>query len=125
MIPGPLTSGASALAQAVLRRPLWAALRARVDGRSADGEAMAFAVAMLLATRLIVWVAGMWAIVLFGINPAISAAMDFAHVTTPFGSHTANMLFAPTVRWDSVWYLDIARHGYVSHQATAFFPLMP
>ena len=124
-IPGPPTSEASALAQPRRPRWRWAALRARVEARSADTDAATFAVATLLASRLIVWVAGMWAIVLFGINPAISAAMDFAHVTTPFGSHAANLLFAPTVRWDSVWYLDIARHGYFSHQATAFFPLLP
>ena len=125
VIPGPPASGAEALAQSRRPRSLWAALRARADARSADGEAMAFAVAMLLASRLIVWVAGMWAIVLFGINPAISAAMDFAHVTTPFGSHAANLLFAPTARWDSVWYLEIAHAGYVTRQATAFFPLLP
>jgi hypothetical protein len=104
---------------------VWGAVRERVARRSAEGEATAFAVAMMLASRLIVWVAGMWAIVLFGINPAINSAMDFAHVTTPFPSHAVNLLFAPTARWDSVWYLDIAQHGYFSRQATAFFPLLP
>ncbi len=32
---------------------------------------------------------------------------------------------APAVRWDSIWYLMIAKHGYVSAQATAFYPLYP
>jgi hypothetical protein len=124
-ISGPPASGAAALAQRSLPGSLWALVRARLDARRADDEATAFAVAVLVASRLIVWVAGMWAIVLFGINPALSAAMDFAHVSTPFGSHATNLLFAPTVRWDAVWYLDIAGHGYFSHQATAFFPLLP
>jgi hypothetical protein len=28
-------------------------------------------------------------------------------------------------RWDSVYYLQIAHHGYDTHQSTAFFPLYP
>jgi hypothetical protein len=34
-------------------------------------------------------------------------------------------LFDTFAQWDSVWFLHIARHGYDSRQATAFFPLYP
>ncbi|HWH11564.1 MAG TPA: mannosyltransferase family protein [Solirubrobacteraceae bacterium] len=34
-------------------------------------------------------------------------------------------LAAPFARWDSVWYLTIARHGYTPGPSPAFFPLYP
>ncbi len=36
-----------------------------------------------------------------------------------------NVLAAPAVRWDSIHYLDIARHGYSSATQTVFYPLYP
>lgn len=115
-----LLAGAPAGAALLISRPIRAGLRISVDR-----PAVVSAGAALLVSRMVVWVAGLWAIVLFGINPSLNAAMDFAHVTTPFGSHWANLLFAPAMRWDSVWYLQIAQSGYGSHQAAAFFPLLP
>jgi hypothetical protein len=115
--PGP--AGAFAFGAA---RPLVGALRL---APSAVSDAGLQAGAALLVSRMLVWVAGLWAIVLFGVNPALNAAMDFAHVTTPFDSHAANLMFAPTIRWDSVWYLYVAHSGYTSQQTTAFFPLLP
>lgn len=43
-------------------------------------------------------------------------------------SHTAvtpRALALHWERWDALWYLGIAQHGYASAQATAFFPLYP
>jgi mannosyltransferase PIG-V len=34
-------------------------------------------------------------------------------------------LLAPAARWDSVWYLRIADHGYLEPSYTNFFPLFP
>jgi Mannosyltransferase (PIG-V) len=34
-------------------------------------------------------------------------------------------LFDTFAQWDATWFLHIARHGYDSEQATAFFPLYP
>jgi hypothetical protein len=34
-------------------------------------------------------------------------------------------LFDTFAQWDSVWFLHIARHGYDSKEATAFFPFYP
>ena len=36
-----------------------------------------------------------------------------------------NVLAAPAVRWDSVWYVQIAEHGYRALGPTAFFPFYP
>ncbi len=44
-------------------------------------------------------------------------------VTTHLG-RTANVLLAPALRFDAVWYLTIARHGYATVDPH-FFPLYP
>ncbi len=79
----------------------------------------------VLGSRLLVWAAALWAIVLFGVNRAVSGPLDPASLTSPFGPAAANLLVAPAARYDSVWYLAIAHWGYGSHQAMAFFPLYP
>jgi hypothetical protein len=76
------------------------------------------------SSRLVVLLSGMFAVVQFGLSPGYSG-FDQAGLTTPFG-YFGNLLAAPFARWDSVWYLTIARFGY-QHQLgrTAFFPLYP
>lgn len=37
----------------------------------------------------------------------------------------SDLVFGTFARWDSVWFLHIAEHGYDSEQITAFFPLYP
>jgi len=49
---------------------------------------------------------------------------DAFAVTTPFGDF-GNKLVAPAARWDAVWFLQIADHGYVLPPATQFYPLYP
>lgn len=49
---------------------------------------------------------------------------DPLHSTAPFG-HLGNSLVAPAARWDAIWYLLIADHGYVTRLATEFYPLYP
>jgi hypothetical protein len=67
---------------------------------------------------------GMFAVLQFGMRPG-SSGFDPFGLTTPFG-YFGNLVAAPFARWDSVWYLEIARFGY-RHQLgrTAFFPLYP
>jgi phosphatidylinositol glycan class V len=36
-----------------------------------------------------------------------------------------NGLFGSLVRWDAVYFLDIAEHGYRNEQSTAFLPGLP
>ena len=79
----------------------------------------------LLVSRAIGWGAGLLALALFGKKTSVLASMDARHLTEPFGNATANLLFAPAARWDSVWYLTIAHAGYSTRASSAFFPLYP
>lgn len=51
-------------------------------------------------------------------------AFDPNRVSSSLGS-LGNLLGASAVRWDAIWYLRIAEHGYSSRQSTAFFPVYP
>ena len=75
-------------------------------------------------SRLVVLLSGMFAVLQFGLA-AGSNGFDPPGLTAPFG-YFGNVVAAPFARWDSVWYLQIARFGY-RHQLgrTAFFPLYP
>jgi hypothetical protein len=102
------------------------------ESARADGER---AVAMrevwraLWCSRLLVWVAGVGAVVVLGFGPA-------RHAFNPPGSTggfgwLGNALAAPVARWDAAWYLTIAHYGYrpelgsLTASRTAFFPLYP
>jgi hypothetical protein len=41
------------------------------------------------------------------------------------GGSIANLFAAPIARFDSIWYLTIAKHGYVAGSRAAFFPVLP
>lgn len=81
--------------------------------------------AAFLSSRVLVWAAGIVAVLLLGWQPAAVAQLDHAHMTMPFHSTIGNLLLAPAARWDSVWYLGIARDGYAFPVQTVFFPLYP
>ena len=49
---------------------------------------------------------------------------DPTRLSSSFGQ-VGNVLAAPFVRWDSIHYLEIARHGYTNTADTSFFPLYP
>jgi hypothetical protein len=83
----------------------------------------------LWSSRLLVWVAGVGTILLFGFGPQ-RKAFDPPGVTSGFG-WLGNLLAAPAARWDAAWYLVIAHYGYrpdlgsYTAARTAFFPLYP
>ena len=79
----------------------------------------------MLGSRLIVWGAGLLALVAFGRKTSVFASMDPQHLTAPFHTAAVNFALAPAARWDSVWYLQIAHSGYSTKPASAFFPLYP
>jgi len=79
----------------------------------------------LVGSRLLVWSGALGAIAVFGRNALEFAGNDPLHITAPFHASWANFMFAPTARWDSVWYLQVAQHGYFSRASSAFFPLYP
>lgn len=80
-------------------------------------------VVVALASRLLVVVAAVVA-ALFLPRTAGWDGFDPSHATLAFGS-VGNVLAAGEVRWDSLWYLHIAAHGYDTASATAFFPGLP
>jgi hypothetical protein len=75
-------------------------------------------------SRVVVWAAGLGAIAVWGIHATHRTAFDPTGVTRPFGAF-GDLLVAPAARWDSVWFLDIARSGYGGGDRAAFFPLYP
>jgi hypothetical protein len=60
-------------------------------------------------------------VIVIGSHPGVH---DPEGLTAPFGG-VRDTLLAPGARWDSVWYLRIAEHGYVEHRYANFFPLYP
>ncbi len=75
-------------------------------------------------SRLVVFVAGVLGVL--SVRRATgSQGFDPHRLTMPFG-YFGNLLVAPFARWDSVWYLTIAEHGYDHQRArTAFYPVYP
>jgi hypothetical protein len=85
---------------------------------------------VFVVTRLLVWlvaVAGSSLVNFAGSGN--SYRHDIPGLSHPFGG-LAGSLFTPLARWDAVWYLGIAHHGYTveaggAARSTAFFPLYP
>lgn len=79
----------------------------------------------LWASRLVILFAGMAGILQIGTPSRAAVAYDPGRLTAPFG-YLANAVVAPLARWDSVWYLTIAEHGYAHiRERMAFYPLYP
>ena len=75
-------------------------------------------------SRLIVLAAGVYGALQVGTAPGYRQ-YDPYNLTAP-SSYLGNLILGPFARWDSVWYLRIAAHGYDNRpQRTAFFPLYP
>jgi hypothetical protein len=81
--------------------------------------------AAFLSSRTVVWAAGFAAVLILGWRPDAVGQFDPAHLTMPFHQTVGNLLVAPATRWDSAWYLSIARTDYVLPLQTVFFPLYP
>jgi Mannosyltransferase (PIG-V) len=97
----------------------------RAEARDLPGEGAARnpAVEIFLWSRAAIWAAALFALLVFEPNRHPEAARwDDPSVTRDLGATTDVW-----ARWDSVWFLRIAEHGYehLSRSATAFFPLYP
>ena len=80
----------------------------------------------LVASRLVVWAAGLLGVLWLGRAPG-TEQFDPSGLTTPYGGF-GDLLVAPAARWDAVWYLTIAHDGYgtpADHAQAAFYPLYP
>ena len=84
---------------------------------------------VLWSSRLLVWIAGVGAVAAFGLGSPRNA-FDPPGLTGGFG-WLGDVLAAPAARWDSAWFLAIARYGYrpdlgaATAARTAYFPLYP
>ncbi len=74
-------------------------------------------------SRLLIWISGCAALLLLGTS-GDEWAVDPTNVSSSFGP-VGNVLMAPAIRWDSIWYLQIAHSGYSNSHDPAFFPLYP
>ena len=82
----------------------------RPDGNTAWGDSWAVAWRALLASRVVVLVAGALAAGLLGLDPR-HTGFDPAGITTPYGG-LGDALVAPVARWDTTWFVAIAQDGY-------------
>ena len=79
----------------------------------------------LWTSRLVVLFSGVAGVIQLGVASGALAVYDPGRLTAPFG-YLANAVVAPLARWDSVWYLTIAKSGYADNlRRMAFFPLYP
>jgi hypothetical protein len=79
----------------------------------------------LWTSRLVVVFAGLAGVLQIGVAGGATSSYDPRNVTAPFG-YLPNALVASLARWDSVWYLTIARSGYQHiRERMAFYPLYP
>src|SRR4029453_17987475 len=81
------------------------------------------AVEIFLWSRVAIWTAALFALLAFEPNRHPEAG----RWDDPSVTHDLGALTDVWARWDSVWYLRIAEHGYgaLERTATAFFPLYP
>jgi hypothetical protein len=100
---------------------LWAAPGFTAERRAAARDAWR----AFWSSRIVVWAAGMAAILAFGWSEHNSARLDPLYLTLPFDDAFSNLLVAPAVRFDSAWYLAIAQYGYDATGRPAFFPVLP
>src|SRR3954452_1320072 len=77
----------------------------------------------VLVSRLIVWAAAIPAQLILG-NSFWRSHADPANLTAQMGS-VGEVVGAPVMRWDSVYYLQIATDGYTQRKQAGFFPLYP
>jgi len=86
-------------------------------GQDVRASALAFA-----GSRLLVWIAGAGAFLVAGNGP--DRKFDFLGLSGHLGT-VGDVLAAPVVRWDAIWYLHIAEHGYPRTTEAAYFPGYP
>jgi Mannosyltransferase (PIG-V) len=125
--PGSPDGGGGMARSRAMARPsegtaeLWESPRLSLERRVAVRDAWG----AFWSSRVLVWIAGMAAIVIFGWAGDTSARLDPLYLTIPSEQTFWNLLAAPAARFDSAWYLAIAEHGYGVTGRAAFFPVFP
>ncbi len=93
--------------------------------RSERDVALREALAAFFSSRALIWVVGLITVAAVGSFPGDSGLLDPSRLTTPFHVGVLDALVSPAARWDSAWYLAIAKSGYAFPSQTVFFPLFP
>jgi Mannosyltransferase (PIG-V) len=75
-------------------------------------------------SRLLVLGVGAVGFLVLGTASGAVQAFDSGGLSLSFG-RLGNVLAAPAVRWDAIWYLKIAHDGYRTASETGFYPLYP
>ncbi|HWF74043.1 MAG TPA: mannosyltransferase family protein [Solirubrobacteraceae bacterium] len=101
-----------------------AGLDARAGGTDAEHEALATVWRALWRSRVLIWAAGCLAVAALDMATSNAKRFDATGISTSLGT-VGNVLAAPAVRGDAIWYLRIAHQGYYTAAATRFFPLYP
>lgn len=109
-----------------MSQALTARVPAAIEAATADAPAAELSTVWraLWRSRLLVWVVGAVAFIVLGTASGAVHAFDPTHSSVSFGQ-LGNVLAAPAVRWDSIWYLQIAHGGYQIAQQASFYPLYP
>jgi hypothetical protein len=76
-------------------------------------------------SRALIWAVGIAAVLVASAPTLTIARLDPFWFTEPFQDSFANLVVAPSARWDSAWFLQIANFGYDDPSRRAFFPLYP
>src|SRR6185436_3672734 len=116
---------------AVVVRPTWRAPTlpcapvavSTTARRSVPALRVPTAVQAVLVSRLVVWAAAVPAMLALGYSGWRRSA-DPTNFTAGLGD-VGEVIGAPVMRWDSVYYLQIAQDGYTQRKQAGFFPLYP
>src|SRR3954447_11010001 len=86
-------------------------------------QALRAALVPAFASRVVVWAAGVPAVLALGYS-GWRARADPTDITGTLGS-VGHVVGAPVMRWDSVYYVQVANDGYTQAKQAGFFPLYP
>lgn len=93
-------------------------------GDDSRREALRNTLLAFFSSRLLIWIVGVAVAYIVGL-PARGLVHDPHLLTHPFGTRIANDLVAPAARFDSSWFLSIAKYNYIQPLQTVFYPLYP
>jgi len=128
-VPTPRAATRDPLTVTTPARPVVRSIADAVEDAFGSAWVAAFRAALraFAVSRLVVWAAGLAAILVLGWAESRGARLDPLWSCRPTGTAGLDALVGPGCRWDSTWYLKIAEAGYTSADParSAFFPLYP
>jgi Mannosyltransferase (PIG-V) len=100
-------------------------VRSRAAARPQRGtDTLRVVLLAFVSSRALIWAAGIATALVVGLHTR-AMAHDPHYLTQTFAAHLPDYLVSPAARFDSAWYLSIAKSGYLEPQQAVFFPLFP